>query len=61
MTYVYVITNPELGWDCVMGVYQASSEEAVKKRFFKELGYDEIPEDWDNTYVIHKERLEIIE
>lgn len=27
---VYVVTNPELGWDCLVGVYKASSEEEVR-------------------------------
>jgi hypothetical protein len=26
---IFVLTNPELGWDCVCGVYAAESEEAL--------------------------------
>lgn len=25
MSEVYVVTNPELGWDCVVGVFNADS------------------------------------
>ena len=28
---VFVVTNPELGWDCVTGVYLAESEDALKE------------------------------
>lgn len=33
-----IVTNPELGWDCVMAVYDASkiSEDDVKKLHSKE-------------------------
>ena len=27
--YVYIVTNPELGWDCVVGVFSASDEDIV--------------------------------
>ena len=42
--YVYVVTNPELGWDCVVGVYDcdATSHCELRRCF---------PED---QYVIHK-------
>lgn len=35
MSEVYVVTNPELGWDCVLGVFKADdvSEERLKKVF----------------------------
>lgn len=43
-TYVYVVTNPEDGWDCVCGVYTSE---------------DIIPNDYrdENQYVIHREVL----
>jgi len=34
MKTYYVITNPEMGWDCVCGVF--TSEKGVK-RYFKEF------------------------
>ena len=36
----YVVTNPEDGWDCVSGVYLASSEEEVAITYAKEMGED---------------------
>lgn len=42
--YVYVVTNPELGWDCVVGVYGYTTTSLYDlQRCF--------PED---QYVIHK-------
>ena len=43
-THVYVITNPEEGWDCVCGVYMSD---------------DIIPEEYRNEdqYVIHRKVL----
>ncbi len=46
---VYVLTNPELGWDCVTGVYLANSEADV----IEYLG-DDYDSDSD---VIHSNRL----
>lgn len=28
---IYVVTNPENGWDCVVGVYEADSKEIVEQ------------------------------
>lgn len=43
MSEVYVVTNPELGWDCVVAVFKCDdvSKESIKEVF---------P---DNEYVIH--------
>jgi len=49
---IYVTTNPELGWDCVTGVYLANSEQDV----IDYLG-EEYNEDSD---VIHSHRLTIV-
>ena len=54
---IYVVTNPENGWDCVVGVYEAESEEAVKKYLLWELGYDEEPEDWEDRRIIHRQSI----
>jgi hypothetical protein len=45
---IFVMTNPELGWDCVTGVYLAESEEAL----IEHLG-DEYDEAMD---IIHSRR-----
>lgn len=60
---IFVVTNPELGWDCVVGVYKANSEEEVADYFVKnrdiKLEEDETSEDWmeNENYVIHQEYL----
>jgi len=28
---IFVVTNPENGWDCVSGVYEADNEEDIKQ------------------------------
>ena len=55
----YVITNPEDGWDCVAGIYIATSEEEVAVYFAKENGYDlseDEAQDWieERNYIIHQ-------
>lgn len=49
---IFVTTNPELGWDCVTGVYLANTEQDV----IDYLG-DRYDEEVD---VIHDERLIIV-
>lgn len=41
MTEVYVVTNPELGWDCVIGVFDANSvsKSKLEEVFPSELAY----------------------
>lgn len=49
---IYVTTNPELGWDCVTGVYLANTEQDV---------IDYLGEEYDEEIdVIHSERLTIV-
>uniref|UniRef100_A0AAU6VZL8 Uncharacterized protein n=2 Tax=unclassified bacterial viruses TaxID=12333 RepID=A0AAU6VZL8_9VIRU len=49
---VYVVTNVELGWDCIVGIFDADefSREDLEKRFTQERGY---VVHWDTT--IHKD------
>lgn len=57
---IYVITNPELGWDCVCGVYEADSEEDVAINFIEEeLEEGQTPLGWmeEHSYVIHDKYL----
>ena len=37
MQKVIVVTNPELGWDCVVGVY--TSEEDARNEYDEDDGY----------------------
>lgn len=48
---VYVVTNTELGWDCVVGVFDVNtvSEEEILDRF---------PENPNGTYVINQYKVE---
>lgn len=50
---IFVTTNPELGWDCVTGVYLANTEQDV----IDYLG-DRYDEEMD---VIHSKRLTIVQ
>lgn len=58
---IYVVTSPELGWDCVCGVYEADSEEEVAENFVieQELEEDQTPLGWmeEHSYVIHSQYL----
>jgi hypothetical protein len=49
---VFVITNVEMGWDCVTGVYKAKSKAALIKHLGE--GYDE------DTDIIHEETIKTI-
>ena len=59
---VIVVTNPELGWDCVVGVF--SSEQAVLDSWMNQEN-DEPWETWeqfkandlDGDYIVHYEPL----
>lgn len=33
MRMVYVVTTPELGWECVVSVVEADSEEAAREKY----------------------------
>ena len=60
--YIYVVTNPELGWDCVVGVFSASDEDIVYEYLCRE-GYGEnyTEENFEatkNYYVIDEQRIQ---
>ena len=55
----FVVTNPELGWDCVIGVYQANSADEVEAYMVKTFNggeMNEFPAEW----VIHEQKLEVV-
>lgn len=52
MKKFFVVTNPEQGWDCVVGLYEAESKEAVELVLCAE--YEINLEELKNQYVIHK-------
>ena len=52
---LYVVTDSEAVWDCVWGIFEASSEEIVKNYLDEERG-----EDTDGRLVIHERHSEII-
>ena len=59
--YVYVVTNVEMGWDCVCGVYK-TSESAYRSCFNDEDGLtlEEMTakvEDGDTSYVVSAKLL----
>ena len=53
----FVITNPELGWDCVVGIFQAKSLDAL-------MTYLKEDEKWSqetlDQHVIHEQVITII-
>lgn len=51
---IFVVTNPESGWDCVRGVYEADSKEDVEEAILNEEGLEEKPEYWEDTHCIHQ-------
>lgn len=63
--YCYVVTKADEGWDCVVGVYLATSYEEVESTLTKSYGMD-LDEDaaktWldDNHYIIHQTLLKEI-
>lgn len=58
---IYIITNPELGWDCVCGVYEADSKQQVAEYYVKasSLKEDQTAEEWmeEYNYIIHETTL----
>lgn len=62
--YVYVVTNPELGWDCVVGVFSASDEDIVYEYLCEEgYGGNYTQEDLERTkryYVVDLQGIQNI-
>ena len=54
MAEVYVVTNPELGWDCVVGVF---SSDSVSKRKLEEV----FPNHVVHSHSVHKDTYEFQE
>jgi hypothetical protein len=54
---LFVATNPENGWDCVIGVYKAESAEAVEEYIWKEAGWDARPENFHYRCRVHEQTL----
>lgn len=52
---VYVLTDKELGWDCVVGVYV--NIEDIYKEFIGEDLVCETLKEFNEIYVIHEEIL----
>lgn len=50
--YYFIVTCPESGWDCVVGLYCAESISKVEDSLKEEFG-----EDWEESYVIHERIL----
>lgn len=48
---IYVVTNPDRGWDCVCGVYDAQSENEVKKIYCEETATT--IEEFEENYIVH--------
>lgn len=48
----YVVTRPDLGWDCVVGLYRANSESEVHEYLCEEK--DITLEESEERYVLHE-------
>ena len=54
----YVVTSPELGWGCVLRVYQTDSEEEAKLAYASDINswiFEEINEEIDKFYEVNGE------
>lgn len=49
-TEVFIVTNPELGWDCVCGVF--ATQESLDNFF------EDFSEDFKEMCVIHEETIQ---
>lgn len=54
---VYVITNPELGWDCVVAVLKAKPFTSGKEAIQWYLESNDISLEYLNDYIAHHEEL----
>jgi len=52
--YVCVVTNPELGWDCVVGVF-STKQKAIE--YLKDVMELDEKEDLERDFVFHKIRF----
>lgn len=48
---IFVVTNTEMGWDCVCGVYLANSKQEV---------IDYLGEEYNSENMVHAQRLTVI-
>lgn len=55
---IFVVVDPQNGWDNIKGIYQANSKIEVKIALLEEQGYTlEIePKDWEDNNFIHYPR-----
>ena len=52
---IFVVTNTEMGWNCVSDVYEADNKQQVINMFLEQTG--ETEEQWERTNVVHKKTL----
>jgi hypothetical protein len=52
---VFVITCPENGWDCLIGVYKVFDKETLCKNFMAERNIDK--KQFDNQYCIFETNI----
>ena len=55
---VYIVTNPELGWDCVCGVFETKKEAIECCAKYDGVKVDDWKED-NSMCVIHSETLRL--
>ena len=55
----FVVTDPVLGWDCIVGVYKAKSEDILKKYLIK-CHYENNSNYVENKLIIHSVIIETV-
>lgn len=56
MKKTFVVTSPKLGWDCVIAIYEAYSEDDVREYLEEQTHWDEDADD----IIIHEQKVTII-
>lgn len=57
----FVVTDPELGWQCVLAVYQAKSAEVVRETFLNDNRVNDDDSIWDSIVIQQVGKIQGIE
>jgi len=50
---IFVVTLPDLGWDCVVGIYEADSEQQIEEYLIS----DGVDKEYIKEYVISRQTI----
>lgn len=54
---LFIVTDPENGWDCIKKVYWAYTKQQVKEYELKAQGLEIEPEFWKENNIIHEKEV----